>query len=198
MVFRVDWMFVLGLLTLVTNIGYFVRIVYLMELTQELNSFHHLHSEYMAPDVVDAFGVIESFLDTQVPKDKTVACAYTDLLRDRSAARPLELARERIVHWYERVSYYHKHGLLEAHAFDDFPGPFRAARFVAELEPLTLASCKHSHVPNCHLLFDYIRGMYDLNPRDSAASTCAPIVTVASKKQRKADDNNDGKANEEL
>ncbi|KAG9401975.1 hypothetical protein AC1031_007676 [Aphanomyces cochlioides] len=119
---RVDWMLVVGLMTLVTNVGYFIRIVYLMELTQELNSYDHLYSEFVAADVVDAFGRIDSFHDSLTHENESPSRAYAALLNDKAAVRPFEAARMRLVLWFERVMYYHKHRLLEEHAFDEFPG----------------------------------------------------------------------------
>ncbi|CAK4749038.1 hypothetical protein LEN26_008734 [Aphanomyces euteiches] len=162
---RVDWMLVVGLMTLVTNVGYFIRIVYLMELTQELNSYDHLYSEFVAADVVDAFGRIDSFHDSLTNENESPSCAYATLLNDKAAVRPFEAARMRLVLWFERVMYYHKHRLLEEHAFDEFPGAFRTSRFIDQVEPLTLVACQHSKIPNCHILFDYLRSMYNLPSR---------------------------------
>lgn len=97
---------------------------------------------------------------------ETVACAYEQEKRKRTdIGAALDKSRRLILHWYQKVVYFHRFDLLRKRYFEEFPGKSRARHFVNAVEPLALASCKIYKNPNCTQTFDYIRGMYGLPER---------------------------------
>ncbi|OQR90661.1 hypothetical protein ACHHYP_20206 [Achlya hypogyna] len=168
-----NWMLVLTTLNLVITALYFYKSVVLLELTQELNIFDKLHSEHGRAEIADAWEAIEAFHDDH----ERPACAYAELLK--STGKPpkaLDRARERLVHWYQKVVYLHRHGLLEDRLFAEFPGAYRTQQFMAAVEPLTLVHCAHYEIPNCGDVFAGLRELYALPPREEDACVSAPAA----------------------
>ncbi|EQC33521.1 hypothetical protein SDRG_09028 [Saprolegnia diclina VS20] len=170
-----NWMLLLTLLNLVMTGLYFYKSVVLLELTQELNTFDKLHTEFGRQEIEAAWETIEDFHENH----EHPACALQEYAVGNMAhVKAVDGARARLVHWYQKVTYFHRHGLLEDRLFAEFPGAFRTQQFIERVEPLSLLVCAQRGVPDCHLLFDTLRSMYGL-PARSGKMQCVPDVTVA-------------------
>ncbi|OQS05572.1 DEAD/DEAH box RNA helicase [Thraustotheca clavata] len=165
-----NWMLIVTTINLIITGLYFYKSVVLLELTQELNTFDKLHSEYSSLAIVESIEALEDFHQEQT----SASCAYQKLLRaPGKGERDIDLARTRLVHWYEKVVYFHRHGLLEDRLFTELPGSYRAKKFLKHVEPLTLVHCDHHNIADCADLFNAIRGIYNLPPRDDSIE-CLP------------------------
>ena len=71
---------------------------------------------------MDAFLVIDAFAAEH--GHTAVFCAFLAEKDEKSdLSFRLDAARRRLVHWYHKVVYFHRFGLLHPRYFKEFPGP---------------------------------------------------------------------------
>lgn len=158
---------IVSTMTFIVTVSYYYRMVVLGEMSEEAKLFDTLHSEYSNRDMMIAFETIDDF-QYSLDDPKMMACEYAKLKTERTKeGRELDRARRTILHWYQKVVYFHRFGLLHNRFLHEFPGRERARHFIKDVEPLALASCKIYKIENCSEPFDYIRKVYHIEPHPS-------------------------------
>ncbi|DAZ97464.1 TPA: hypothetical protein N0F65_009947 [Lagenidium giganteum] len=188
----------ISLVTLITTVIYYYKMVVLTELTTEATLFNTLYAEYATPHMLDsvrsvAFAIlvspshlltpralivraVEDFAHETKLEDKQIICRKsTEKLWDRK----LDHDWQRILHWYQKVVYFHRMGLLNDRFYKEFPGESRTRHFVEHVEPFALNSCRLHEEKNCSDIFDYLRKLYSLPARQQV--TCGDEKDAAGK-----------------
>ena len=80
-------------------------------------------------------------------------------------SRRLDSSRRTLLHWYHKIVYFHRFGLLHRRFFEEFPGRERAQHFIRVVEPFELVSCEMHRKTDCSSVFDYVRKLYALPSR---------------------------------
>ncbi|KAG6957562.1 hypothetical protein JG688_00010911 [Phytophthora aleatoria] len=152
---------------LFATVVYYYKMVLLTEMTTEASLFNTLYAEYATPQMMDSLRALEEF---SLPPDITpvhVACHLHD---DGLWDRKFDYDWQRLLHWYRKLVYFHRMGLLHDRFFREFPGVSRTREFIRHVEPFALGSCQLYQESNCSEVFDYLRNLYNLPKRQ--AITC--------------------------
>ncbi|KAH7479873.1 hypothetical protein PRIC1_008575 [Phytophthora ramorum] len=146
---------------------YYYKMVLLTEMTTEASLFNTLYAEYATPQMMDSLRAVEEFsLESDVTPEQIVCRAHGDALWERK----FDYDWQRLLHWYRKLVYFHRMGLLNDRFFQEFPGVSRTREFIGHVEPFALGSCQLYQESNCSEVFDYLRELYDLPKRQ--AITC--------------------------
>lgn len=155
-----------SLTTLIVTVVYYYKMVVLTELTTEASLFNTLYAEYATPQMMDALRAVEEFtVANQLTEDEIICRDSTTTLWTRS----LDHDWQRLHHWYRKVVYFHRMGLLHERFFVEFPGKTRARQFIDHVEPFSLNSCRLYKENNCSDTFDYLRSLYKIPAREPAS-----------------------------
>ncbi|KAJ0403857.1 hypothetical protein P43SY_004830 [Pythium insidiosum] len=147
--------------TLVVTVIYYYKMVVLTELTTEATFFNTLYAEYATPPMMDALRAVEEFSHhTKISPQQIVCKPASDQLWDKK----FDQDWQRLFHWYQKLVYFHRMGLLHDRFFQEFPGAIRAKHFVQHVEPFAINSCQYYQEKNCTDVFDYLRQLYELPP----------------------------------
>ncbi|KAG7401947.1 hypothetical protein PHYBOEH_008468 [Phytophthora boehmeriae] len=146
---------------------YYYKMVLLTEMTTEASLFNTLYAEYATPQMMDSLRAVEEFsMESNLTPQQIVCSPQGERLWDRK----FDHEWQRLLHWYRKLVYFHRMGLLNDRFFQEFPGTFRAREFIRHVEPFTLGSCELYLESNCSEVFDYLRELYRLPKRQ--AITC--------------------------
>lgn len=155
---------------LTATLMYYYKMVLLTEMTTEASLFNTLYAEYATPQMMDSLRAVEEFSQESDLTLQQIACRSTgERLWDRS----LDYDWQRLLHWYRKLVYFHRMGLLNDRFFQEFPGVFRAREFIRHVEPFALGSCELYQETNCSEVFDYLRELYGL-PKPEGISCKEP------------------------
>ncbi|KAF1322692.1 hypothetical protein FI667_g8490, partial [Globisporangium splendens] len=144
---------------LFATLVYYYRMVLLTELTTEATLFNTLYAEYGTEQMHDAIQSVEAFSHDTELSYKQIVCKPSDA---RLWDRKLDHDWQRIYHWYQKLVYFHRLGLMSDRFYQEFPGAIRARHFVQHVEPFAINSCQVYKEQNCTDVFDYLRNLYAL------------------------------------
>ncbi|TMW68453.1 hypothetical protein Poli38472_005921 [Pythium oligandrum] len=162
---------------LIATLVYYYRMVLLTELTTEATLFNTLYAEYATPQMMDAIRSVEDFSHSLKVTETQIVCKKQG---EQLWAKSFDHDWQRLLHWYQKLVYFHRLGLLSDRFYQEFPGPIRARHFVDHVEPFAVNSCKLYQDQNCSETFDYLRKLYGLPRR-------AEIVCEGEASTKKAD-----------
>ncbi|KAG7376930.1 hypothetical protein PHYPSEUDO_012540 [Phytophthora pseudosyringae] len=152
---------------LFATLVYYYKMVLLTEMTTEASLFNTLYAEYATPQMMDSLRAVEEFWLLPDATPEQIAChSHDDGLWDRK----FDYDWQRLLHWYRKLVYFHRMGLLHSRFFQEFPGVSRTREFIRHVEPFALGTCQLYQESNCSEVFDYLRELYDLPKRK--ALTC--------------------------
>eukprot|EP00922_Rhytidocystis_sp_ex-Travisia-forbesii_P064207 GHVS01095444.1.p1 GENE.GHVS01095444.1~~GHVS01095444.1.p1 ORF type:complete len:228 (-),score=21.92 GHVS01095444.1:253-936(-) len=170
----VNWSVVISLCTFCLTAWYYVNILMLTRHLQQANTLSLFHSEYSSTKILEAFEVVEDFLEMAVEaipesgassNSRHRAEMFWELRKKRDErGRLLERARRRLVHWFSRLQHFYEFGFLTKDYLVRFPGAERAQHFIDLVEPLEYVS-RTSTGRQPSLVFDFLREIYSLGPQ---------------------------------
>lgn len=149
--------------TLLVTVIYYYKMVVLTELTTEATLFNTLYAEYSTPQMTDALRSVEEFSHWSHLTSQQIACKSVD---ERLWDKKFDHEWQRVFHWYQKIVYFHRMGLMSDRFYTEFPGPIRARHFVQHVEPFALNACKLYEDKSCSEIFDYLRALYSLPPAE--------------------------------
>ncbi|TYZ58722.1 hypothetical protein PybrP1_004097 [[Pythium] brassicae (nom. inval.)] len=164
---------------LAATLVYYYRMVLLTELTTEATLFNTLYAEYATPQMHEAIQAVEKFSHDKTLSYEQIACKASG---EQLWSRALDHDWQRLFHWYQKLVYFHRLGLLSDRFYREFPGPIRARHFVQHVEPFAINSCQVYKEQNCTDVFDYLRELYALPAAPRVACIDEPRGAAADSK----------------
>ncbi|KAL3660127.1 hypothetical protein V7S43_015047 [Phytophthora oleae] len=163
---------------LFATLVYYYKMVLLTEMTTEASLFNTLYAEYATPQMMDSIRAVEELsLPSDVTPEQITCHSHDDGLWDRQ----FDHDWQRLLHWYRKLVYFHRMGLLNDRFFREFPGVARTREFIRHVEPFALGSCHLYQESNCSEVFDYLRDLYELPKRNIVACNGQDITATATK-----------------
>ena len=158
---------IISVLTLLSTTGLQTWYTVITQKMHHVSTFNSLHQEYASPEMLDAFDIVDSFIEAQgTDFPEAFRALKKEKEKNREHIYTVDHARRRVVHWYSKLCLFWRNGLIPGYLVEKFPGKSRASNFLSKFEPLEEANTRiYGGVPND--TFDCIRDLYAFSAEDN-------------------------------